>query len=217
MSLSSPLMLKLAKNTLDNADILPFDGIEWPFLTEEAMVFSIQDPFTSDSHTISTASALDDVCLDEWLAFDTDSSQCDPESDSASIPVSQTSPTQTENPVTPERVTSPPSSAVRRSGRLSKKESQSRGARVNAGRLGLKVIRKTNDNFGLRSRPRLHRRLDDLWKVIPKEEKELQMGPGSSIDGNVLCRADRVVVAIAYIRKLQKRPAELTDGRMGPE
>jgi len=217
MSLSSPLMLKLAKDTPDTLDILPFDGIEWPFLTEEAMVFSIQDPFTSDSHTVSTASALDDVCLDEWLAFDTDSSQCDPESDYSSIPVGQASPTQSENPVTPERVTSPPSSAVRRNGRLSKKASQSRGARTNAGRLGLKVLRKAHNKFGLRSRPRLHRRLDDLWKVIPKEEKELQMGPGSSIDGNVLCRADRVVVAIAYIRRLQKRLAGLTDGRMEGE
>jgi hypothetical protein len=136
-----------------------------------------------------------------------------PQSDATSTPVTEASPSQTERPVTPERLRSPPSLTVRRSGRLSKKASQSRGARGHTGPLGLKLRRKIHDNFRLRPRPRLHERVDDLWKVIPKEEKDLQVGAGSSDDGREPCRADKVVVAIAYIRKLQGQLASLDEGR----
>jgi ankyrin repeat protein len=45
-----------------------------------------------------------------------------------------------------------------------------------------------------------------------REEKELQVGTGSSVDGSVLCRADRMVIVVAYIRKLQEQLTRLTAG-----
>jgi hypothetical protein len=206
ISLPSPLMLKFAKDIPDHADFLPF-------LTDEAFVFSIQGHFSPESPSISMASASDDFRLDEWLAFDTDSSPCDSENDAASTPVSQASPAQLEHPVTPERLISPPSPAVGRGSRLSKKSSQTRGARGHTNRLDLNFRRKVSNYFGRRRRRRLRDRVDELWKVIPREEKELRLGAESSVDGSVLCRADRLVIVVAYIRKLQKQLDGLTDGR----
>jgi len=199
-------MLKFAKDNSDHADLLPI-------LTDEAFVFSIQGHFSPESPSISMASASDDFRLDEWLEFDTDSSPYDSENDAASTPVSQASPAQLEHPVTPKRLTSPPSPAVGRSSRPSKKSSLTRGARVNTSRQDLNFRRKVRNYFGRRRRQRLRDRVDDLWKVIPREEKELRLGSGSSVDGSVLCRADRLLIVVAYIRKLQTQLAELTDDR----
>jgi hypothetical protein len=199
-------MLKFARDNSDHADLSPI-------LTDEAFVFSIQGHFSPELASISMASASDGFRLDEWLAFDTDSSPCDSENDALNTPVSQASPAQLEHPVTPERLISPPSPTVARSRRLSKKSSLTWGARVHTNRLDLDFRRKVRNYFGRRRRRRLRDRVDDLWKVIPREEKELRLGSASSVDGSVLCGADRLVIVVAYIRKLQTRLAELTDDR----
>lgn len=175
ISFSSPL---IAKDSPDNAGFSPF-------LTGEAFLFSIQGHFRPESPTISMASASDHFRLYEWLAFDTDSSPCDSENDAASTPVS---PVEFEHPLTRERLISTPPPAIQRSGRVSKKALPFRGARGHTNRPDLSFRRKISNYFGRRRRRRLRDRVDDLWKIIPREEKELRVGVGSSVDSNPLRR-----------------------------
>jgi hypothetical protein len=66
-----------------------------------------------------------------------------------------------------------------------------------------------HNDSAMRSRARLNNTLEELWNIIPKHERVIEDGVGDADfdDNREVCRAVKVEVAIAYVRKLQKRLA----------
>jgi hypothetical protein len=62
-----------------------------------------------------------------------------------------------------------------------------------------------HNDSAMRSRARLNNTLEELWNIIPKQERVLQPGMGDfDLDDNrEVCRAAKVEVAIVYLKKLQ--------------
>ena len=58
-----------------------------------------------------------------------------------------------------------------------------------------------NDN-AMRSRARLNKALEELWKVVPTQVRAFQPENGGD-DNRDVCRAVKVEVAINYLKKLQ--------------
>jgi hypothetical protein len=58
-----------------------------------------------------------------------------------------------------------------------------------------------HNDSAMRSRARLNKALEDLWTVIPAQERTAQLI--GEDDNREVCRAVKVEVAIGYLRKLQ--------------
>ena len=58
-----------------------------------------------------------------------------------------------------------------------------------------------HNDSAMRSRARLNQALEDLWKLVPEEERVSQ--PEIGEDQREVCRAVKVEVAISYLRKLK--------------
>src|SRR5204862_5857229 len=70
------------------------------------------------------------------------------------------------------------------------------------GHSAVKLRRQMHNDSAMRSRARLNKALEELWTVIPNQERILQ--PEISVDDNrEVCRAVKVEVAINYLKKLQ--------------
>ena len=100
----------------------------------------------------------------------------------------------------------PPSTPVRRRGpgRPSKAQSASHfpNNKRPTGHSAVKLRRQMHNDSAMRSRARLNKALEELWTVIPNQERNLQ--PESAADDNrEVCRAVKVEVAISYLKKLQ--------------
>lgn len=62
-----------------------------------------------------------------------------------------------------------------------------------------------HNDSAMRSRARLNNTLEELWNIIPKTERTVQpdMQEGDLDDNREVCRAVKVEIAIAYLKKLQ--------------
>jgi len=69
-----------------------------------------------------------------------------------------------------------------------------------------------HNDSAMRSRARLNQALEDLWKLVPQDERVCQ--PEIGEDQREVCRAVKVEVAIGYLKKLK---AQLTGGALVEE
>ena len=102
-------------------------------------------------------------------------------------------------------LTPPPPPPVRRRGPGRPSKAQSAAHFPNkrpTGHSAVKLRRQMHNDSAMRSRARLNKALEELWTVIPNQERILQ--PEISVDDNrEVCRAVKVEVAINYLKKLQ--------------
>ena len=99
----------------------------------------------------------------------------------------------------------PPSTPVRRRGpgRPSKAQSASHFPNKRpTGHTAVKLRRQMHNDSAMRSRARLNKALEELWTVIPSQERNVQPEGGAD-DNREVCRAVKVEVAISYLKKLQ--------------
>jgi hypothetical protein len=99
----------------------------------------------------------------------------------------------------------PPSPVRRRGpGRPSKAQSsaQSSNSKRPTGHSAVKLRRQMHNDSAMRSRARLNKALEELWKVIPAQHKICQ-ADNYGDDNKEVCRAVKVEVAIGYLKKLQ--------------
>ena len=70
-----------------------------------------------------------------------------------------------------------------------------------------------HNDSAMRSRARLNNVLEELWNLIPKQERIGQQGlsEGESYESREICRAAKVEVAIEYLKKLQNQ-LDMTQG-----
>lgn len=114
-------------------------------------------------------------------------------------------------------VTPPPTPPVRRRGpgRPSKAQGNSHfpGGKRLTGHSAVKFRRQMHNDSAMRSRARLNNVLEELWNLIPKQERIGQqgLGEGESDENREICRAAKVEVAIEYLKKLQNQ-LETTQG-----
>lgn len=106
-----------------------------------------------------------------------------------------------------------PSPPVRRRGPGRPSKAQSSAQFPNnkrpTGHSAVKLRRQMHNDSAMRSRARLNKALEELWKVIPMQHRVFQ--PESCVDDNrEVCRAVKVEVAIGYLKKLQ---AQLSGSR----
>ena len=108
-----------------------------------------------------------------------------------------------------------PASPVRRRGpgRPSKAQSstQSSTSKRPTGHSAVKLRRQMHNDSAMRSRARLNKALEELWKVIPAQQKICQ-ADNHGDDNKEVCRAVKVEVAIDYLKKLQ---AQLSGSQNG--
>jgi len=71
------------------------------------------------------------------------------------------------------------------------------------GHSAVKLRRQMHNDSAMRSRARLNKALEELWSAVPPPERTVE--PGGGGDNSVVCRALRVEIAIAYLKKLQAR------------
>ena len=112
-------------------------------------------------------------------------------------------PTQ-QSPPSGEQLTPPPSPPHRRRGpgRPSKvNPASSLPPKRPTGHNAVKLRRQMHNDSAMRSRARLNQALEDLWKLVPEEERVSQ--PEIGEDQREVCRAVKVEVAISYLRKLK--------------
>ena len=104
----------------------------------------------------------------------------------------------------------------RRPGRPSKSQlaiKSSAGKRP-SGRSLFKTQREMHNDTSSRSRERLNAMLDDLWSAIPTEER-VRPKSQSNLDSDLVgihSRADKVEVAISYMRRVQEHLKSSSDG-----
>lgn len=65
--------------------------------------------------------------------------------------------------------------------------------------------REIHNDSAMRSRVRVNAVLDQLWALIPEKERKGMVDCDSS---RVVCRAEKVEIAIAYVKKLQREVEE---------
>jgi hypothetical protein len=111
-----------------------------------------------------------------------------------------------EDPPTPQPIPRPkvPTSVRRRGpGRPTKAQAAANHANSKrpTGHSAVKVRRQMHNDSAMRSRARLNKALEDLWTVIPAQERTAQLI--GEDDNREVCRAVKVEVAIGYLRKLQ--------------
>jgi hypothetical protein len=115
---------------------------------------------------------------------------------------------QPQQPIAPPKVTT----SVRRRGPGRPTKAQAAANYSNTkrptGHSAVKVRRQMHNDSAMRSRARLNKALEDLWTVIPAQERTAQVMIGAD-DSREVCRAVKVEVAIAYLRKLQAQLPEL--------
>jgi hypothetical protein len=109
-----------------------------------------------------------------------------------------------QSPPPGEQLTPPPSPPHRRRG-------PGRPSKINpatqlppkrpTGHNAVKLRRQMHNDSAMRSRARLNQALEDLWKLVPEEERVSQ--PEIGEDQREVCRAVKVEVAISYLRKLK--------------
>jgi len=108
-----------------------------------------------------------------------------------------------------------PASPVRRRGpgRPSKTQSSAQSSNIKrpTGHSAVKLRRQMHNDSAMRSRARLNKALDDLWKVIPTQHKICQ-ADNYGDDNKEVCRAVKVEVAIGYLKKLQAQLSGSQDG-----
>jgi hypothetical protein len=75
------------------------------------------------------------------------------------------------------------------------------------GHSAVKLRRQMHNDSAMRSRARLNKALEELWKVVPAQDRTFQSENGVD-DNREVCRAVKVEVAINYLKKLQ---AQLSD------
>ena len=85
-------------------------------------------------------------------------------------------------------------------GRPSKAQLAAEGIHGKRGRSSITLRREIHNDSAMRSRARFNTVLDQLWAVLP--EKERAEIPNSDMSRTV-CRAEKIEIVIAYIRKLQ--------------
>ncbi len=109
------------------------------------------------------------------------------------------------------QLTPPPSPPVRRRGPGRPSKAQAAAQYPNnkrpTGHSAVKLRRQMHNDSAMRSRARLNNTLEELWNIVPKHERVLEGGLGDADldDNREVCRAVKVEVAIAYLKKLQKR------------
>lgn len=101
-----------------------------------------------------------------------------------------------------------PLHARRRPGRPTKSQLavQSSDRKRPAGRSLVTARRQTHNDSAMRSRARLNTALDNLWNTIPTVQRVRPMSE-SGLDFHPvrdISRADKVEIAVSYMRKLQK-------------
>jgi len=109
-----------------------------------------------------------------------------------------------QSPLPGEQLTPPPSPPHRRRGpgRPSKvNPATSLPPKRPTGHNAVKLRRQMHNDSAMRSRARLNQALEDLWKLVPEEERVSQ--PEIGEDQREVCRAVKVEVAISYLRKLK--------------
>jgi hypothetical protein len=82
------------------------------------------------------------------------------------------------------------------------------------GHSAVKLRRQMHNDSAMRSRARLNKALEELWAVVPKNERIVQPENGND-DCREVCRAVKVEVAISYLRKLQGQLAVSGDETYG--
>jgi hypothetical protein len=113
---------------------------------------------------------------------------------------------QSSQPPRPPRtdLTPPPSPLTRRRGpgRPSKAVSPSQAPiKRPTGHNAVKLRRQMHNDSAMRSRARLNQALEDLWRMVPTNERLAQ--PEIGEENREVCRAVKVEVAIGYLKKLQ--------------
>jgi hypothetical protein len=134
--------------------------------------------------------------------------QCSPiGNNTAYQPAPKPSPTQ-QHAIARKQLTSPPSAPTRRRGpgRPSKAQSAAQfpNSKRPTGHSAVKLRRQMHNDSAMRSRARLNKALEELWKVVPKHERAIETEDGGE-DNREVCRAVKVEVAINYLKKLQTR------------
>jgi len=113
------------------------------------------------------------------------------------------------------QLTPPPSPPIRRRGPGRPSKAQTAAQYPNnkrpTGHSAVKLRRQMHNDSAMRSRARLNNTLEELWNIIPKHERILDDSIAESDfdDNREVCRAVKVEVAIAYLKKLQTRLAGL--------
>jgi Helix-loop-helix DNA-binding domain len=115
-------------------------------------------------------------------------------------------------------LTPPPPATVRRRGpgRPSKAQTAAHfpGTKRPTGHSAVRLRRQMHNDSAMRSRARLNKALEELWSVVPNQERILQ--PENNVDDNrEVCRAVKVEVAINYLKKLQGQLSGSQDGKHG--
>jgi hypothetical protein len=120
-------------------------------------------------------------------------------------PAPKPSPTQ-QHAIARKQLSSPPSTPARRRGpgRPSKAQSAAQfpNSKRPTGHSAVKLRRQMHNDSAMRSRARLNKALEELWKVVPKHERAIETDEGMD-ENREVCRAVKVEVAISYLKKLQ--------------
>jgi len=75
------------------------------------------------------------------------------------------------------------------------------------GHSAVKLRRQMHNDSAMRSRARLNKALEELWSAIPLPERTAQAAGGE--DNRDVCRAVKVEIAIAYLKKLQTKVSDV--------
>jgi len=75
------------------------------------------------------------------------------------------------------------------------------------GHSAVKLRRQMHNDSAMRSRARLNKALEELWSAIPLPERTAQAAGGE--DSRDVCRAVKVEIAIAYLKKFQTKVSEV--------
>jgi len=85
-------------------------------------------------------------------------------------------------------------------GRPSKAQLAAEGIQGKRGRSSVTLRREIHNDSAMRSRARFNNVLDQLWSVLPDHERsELSTTDAS----RTVCRAEKIEIVIAYVKKLQ--------------
>lgn len=135
--------------------------------------------------------------------------------DTAYQPTPKPSPTQ--HTVAQKQLTSPPAAPTRRRGPGRPSKAQSAAQFPNnkrpTGHTAVKLRRQMHNDSAMRSRARLNKALEELWKVVPKHERAIESEEGTE-DNREVCRAVKVEVAINYLKKLQAQLSNSQDANL---
>jgi len=103
-----------------------------------------------------------------------------------------------------QQVTTPPMLIRRRGpGRPSKAQLAAMGIENRpSGRSLITMRRQIHNDSAMRSRAKFNTVLEELWNVVPRGERQIAIS--SSDPSRQICRAEKMEIVIAYVRRLQK-------------